>query len=120
MIRLQRLMAFFLLLAGKALADPLQFELEIKQHLFNPSVLYVPAGQKFRLKVSNLDSTPEEFESFSLNREKVILGRRSAVLYLGPLEVGEYPFFGEFNPDSAQGTLIALPAAEWEKREPKP
>lgn len=120
MSAMYRVAALGVFLCGAAQAEPLQFELEIRQHLFSPSVLYVPAGQKIRLKVSNLDPTPEEFESFSLNREKVILGKRAALLYLGPLQPGQYPFFGEFNPDSAQGTLIALPADEWAKREQQP
>ena len=89
------------------------FELQIKDHLFQPSVLYVPAGEKVKLMVLNQDQSPEEFESFSLNREKVILGKGKATLFVGPLKPGKYEFFGEYNPDSAQGVLIALPEAEW-------
>jgi len=91
------------------------FELKIKDHLFQPSVLYVPAGEKVKLMVLNQDPSPEEFESFSLNREKVILGKGKATLFVGPLKPGEYQFFGEYNPDSAQGILIALPEAEWQQ-----
>ncbi len=94
-------------------AEQQLFELRIKDHLFQPSVLYVPAGEKVKLLVLNQDPSPEEFESFSLNREKVILGNSKATLFVGPLEPGRYQFFGEYNPDSAQGVLIALPEAEW-------
>ncbi|MCA1929683.1 cupredoxin domain-containing protein [Rheinheimera sp.] len=94
-------------------AEQSVFELHIKDHLFQPSVLYVPAGEKMKLLVFNQDPSPEEFESFSLNREKVILGKGKATLFIGPLEPGKYEFFGEYNPDSAQGVLIALPEQEW-------
>ncbi|GAA0661519.1 cupredoxin domain-containing protein [Rheinheimera tangshanensis] len=104
---------FFLTLP--AVAEQHIFELKIKDHLFQPSVLYVPAGEKVKLMVLNQDPSPEEFESFSLNREKVILGKGKATLFVGPLKPGEYQFFGEYNPDSAQGVLIALPEAEWQQ-----
>ena len=82
-------------------------EIKIERHLFYPSVVIVPAHTKIRLMVINLDSTPEEFESYELNREKVILGNSKAIIFVGPLEVGEYPFFGEFNMSTALGKLVA-------------
>lgn len=84
-----------------------EFQLEIRDHLFYPSVLKVPANTKVRLIVINRDTTPEEFESYELNREKVIMGGQKAVIFIGPLAPGEYPFFGEFNPKTAQGKVIA-------------
>ena len=83
------------------------FELIIRDHLFYPSELIVPAGKKIKLLVINEDSTPEEFESYELNREKVILGGRKTVIFIGPLNPGVYPFFGEFNMATAQGEIIA-------------
>lgn len=102
-----------LLLTLPVVAEQNVFELQIKDHLFQPSVLYVPAGEKVKLQVLNQDPSPEEFESFSLNREKVILGKGKATLFIGPLQPGKYEFFGEYNPDSAQGVLIALPEDQW-------
>jgi len=29
------------------------------------------------------------------------------VVFIGPLTPGEYPFFGEFNPRTAQGKVVA-------------
>ncbi len=92
--------------ASQAWAAPV-FEIEIREHLFYPSELTVPAGQKVKLVVYNRDPTPEEFESYELNREKVIIGGSKAVIFVGPLKPGVYPFFGEFNPKTAQGRLIA-------------
>jgi plastocyanin len=83
------------------------FEIEIRDHLFDPAELTIPAGKKVKLVVYNRDPTPEEFESYELNREKVIMGSSKAVIFIGPLKPGEYPFFGEFNPKTAQGKVIA-------------
>ena len=102
----------------QAFADKPEFEIAIRQHLFEPSVIVVPANTKIKLWVSNEDKTPvskaykfrvspEEFESYELNREKVVLGGRRSLIFIGPLPAGEYPFFGEFNPKSAQGKIIA-------------
>ena len=46
------------------------------------------------------------FDSFSLNREKVIFAQRKATIFIGPLKPGEYEFFGEYNPNTARGTVI--------------
>jgi len=59
-----------------------------------------------KLIVYNRDPTPEEFESFELNREKVIMGGAKAVIFIGPLPPGEYPFFGEFHPNTALGKIV--------------
>lgn len=83
------------------------FELIIRDHLFYPTELVVPAGKKIKLLIINEDDTPEEFESYELNREKVILGGRKTVIFIGPLRPGVYPFFGEFNMKTAQGKVIA-------------
>jgi hypothetical protein len=93
--------------AGLAIAaDVPEFTLTIKDHKFEPAELTVPAGQKVKIKVVNADPTPEEFESHELKREKVIPGGATANIFVGPLKAGEYPFFGEFNPKTAQGKLI--------------
>ncbi|MBK9586194.1 MAG: cupredoxin domain-containing protein [Alphaproteobacteria bacterium] len=79
----------------------------IKDHKFEPSTVEIPAGEKVKLIVDNQDATPEEFESHELNREKVIRGNSKGIVLIGPLKEGTYPFFGEFNPATAQGQIIA-------------
>jgi hypothetical protein len=101
------MLAILLLLAHPAWAETPEFELVIRGHLFFPAELRVPAGTKVKLLVINEDATPEEFESYPLNREKVILGNSRTVIFIGPLAPGEYPFFGEFNISTAQGKIIA-------------
>lgn len=90
-----------------AKAETLEVELRIRDHLFFPSTLIIPANQKVKIRVINEDPTPEEFESFELNREKVIAAHSQTVIFIGPLEVGEYSFFGEFYPKTAQGIVVA-------------
>ncbi len=82
------------------------FKLVIKDHRFQPAELNVPAGKKIKMSIENKDATPEEFESHSLNREKVISGNGTATIYVGPLEPGRYDFYGEFNKDTAQGVIV--------------
>lgn len=90
-------------------AEVPEFTIEIRDHLFFPSTLDVPANTKIKLIVVNKDTTPEEFESYELNREKVIMGGARATIFIGPLKPGEYPFFGEFNPKTAQGLIRVQP-----------
>jgi len=98
------LYVFLFLVSGAALSAPTE-EIIIENHVFSPAKLSIPAGQKVRLLVVNKDASPEEFESYELNREKVIAGHSKAVVFIGPLEPGTYPFFGEFNPKTAQGVI---------------
>jgi len=94
--------------AGAARAgDTPEFELTIKDHRFEPEAIHVPAGVQFKLVVHNTDPTSEEFESYELNRERVIPGDTTANIYIGPLDPGTYPFFGEFNQSTAKGQIIA-------------
>src|SRR5947209_6410443 len=89
-----------------AAADMPEFALVIKDHTYQPGELKVPADTKFRIRVTNEDATPEEFESTDFNREMVVLAKHSIFVYVGPLHSGTYGFFGDFHRDTAQGRLI--------------
>ncbi|SFB96910.1 cupredoxin domain-containing protein [Pseudoalteromonas denitrificans] len=105
---LSRIFACFIVfLPLHAYCDISEIHLTIKDHLFFPETLIVPANKKIKLVIDNQDATPEEFDSFDLNREKVIFGFNKAVIYIGPLSEGTYSFFGEYSPQTAQGTIIA-------------
>ena len=95
------------LLGGPAHAADAELQLLIKNHRFEPAELKVPAGQRIKLVVHNQDSTPEEFESHSLNREKVIPAGAKATVYIGPLKAGRYEFIGEYNEATAKGVVVA-------------
>lgn len=106
--KLSRLLLLLVLLLsqGAAVAEVTVIRLQIRDHLFWPAEFTIAAGTKAKLVIENLDDTPEEFESYPLNREKVIMGKRSAVVFIGPLVPGEYAFFGEFHPKTAMGKVI--------------
>lgn len=94
-----------LLFPGPARAD--DYVLTIKDHRFSPATMTIPIGQKVKLTVVNKDATPEEFESYELNREKVVDGNSRIIVFVGPLDAGTYPFFGDFHKELANGQLIA-------------
>lgn len=103
------LFVLFGLMVQPALAAdtaPKEYTIIIKDHVFVPAKLEVAAGEKFNLIVDNQDTTPEEFESHDLSREKIIKGGAKGIIKLGPLDKGEYKFFGEFNEKTAQGVLV--------------
>jgi len=104
-----KLLAFIVasLLTGVALADNDTYILTIQNHRFEPAEITLPANTRVKLLIKNLDPTPEEFESYELNREKIITGGAEAVVYIGPVPAGRYPFFGEFNQSTAQGVIVA-------------
>ena len=99
--------ALALLGANPSFAADDEFKIVIENHKFEPSEVIVPAGKKVKLVIENRDATPEEFESHSLNREKVIAGKATATVFIGPLKPGSYPFVGEYNEKTAKGTIVA-------------
>jgi len=85
-----------------------EYELTLESHLFYPAQIIIPANKKVKLVIFNQDSSVEEFDSFDLNREKVIFPQQKAIIFIGPLPAGEYEFFGEYHPDSARGKVIVV------------
>lgn len=96
-----------IVLAARA-AEP-EIRLLIKDHRFAPVEVSVPAGQKLKLLVENQDATAEEFESYALNREKIVPPGATVVVFVGPLKPGRYEFFGEFHAQTARGWLVVQP-----------
>ncbi|HEX4599070.1 MAG TPA: cupredoxin domain-containing protein [Burkholderiaceae bacterium] len=93
--------------AGPVLAGDAEFTIQLHDHRFTPSEVKVPAGAKVKLIIENRDSTPEEFDSFALNREKIVFPNSKGIVFIGPLKPGRYEFMGEFNQSSAKGAVIA-------------
>jgi len=109
LLRLKKLYYHLILLLffiSTAMAETPVIELEIRDHLFYPSEIVIPADTKVKLIINNLDATAEEFESYELNREKIIPAGSKGIIFIGPLPAGVYPFFGEFYPKTAQGKVI--------------
>lgn len=108
-----RFRALALVLAAVALgadaaaaADEPSVAIRIKDHQFAPTEVEIPANVKVKLLVRNEDSTPEEFESTELHREKIVPGGGEIAVFVGPLGPGRYEFFGDFNPKTARGYLV--------------
>lgn len=96
-----------LLVLGAANARAQDYVLTIKDHRFTPTEIKIPANKRVQITVVNDDPTPEEFESHEMKVEKVIPGKSKAVVRIGPLKPGRYPFVGEFHEATAKGTVIA-------------
>lgn len=79
--------------------------IDLRSHIFEPSVITIPENTKIKLIINNHDNSPEEFDSFDLNREKVIFAKSNAIIFIGPLSEGTYLFFGEYHPDTAIGQV---------------
>jgi hypothetical protein len=92
---------------GAAPAGADDYVLTIKDHRFSPTEIKIPANKRVQITVVNDDPTPEEFESHEMKVEKVIPGKSKAMVRVGPLKPGRYPFFGEFHEATAKGTVIA-------------
>ncbi|MDE2270472.1 MAG: cupredoxin domain-containing protein [Xanthomonadaceae bacterium] len=90
---------------GASAAGMPEFTLTIQNHRFEPATLKVPAGTKFKVLVTNKDSSPSEFESGEFNREKIVLPNSTVTVFIGPLDKGQYKFFDDFN-RAATGVLI--------------
>jgi plastocyanin domain-containing protein len=84
-----------------------ELTITINDHKFTPSEIKVPANKRIEVTVINDDPTPEEFESHPMKVEKVIPGKSKAVVRIGPLKPGKYPFVGEFHEATAKGTVTA-------------
>ena len=96
-MRFQFAWALVLALALPVCADDLTIALSVKAEGFEPPRIAAPAGARIRLEVSNETVTPIEFESFELNRERVVQAGQKATIYLSGLSAGRYEFFDDFN-----------------------
>jgi hypothetical protein len=90
-----------------ALADDPTFKIELKDGVITPLELEVPANTRIRLEVSNTGTTPAEFESVELKKEKVIAPGNSSVVVIRNLDPGSYDFFDEFHMDKPHAKIIA-------------
>lgn len=100
--------SILLLLSFNSHAKRPEYNIEIKNHLFYPAKIVIPANKKVKLIIYNHDDKAEQFDSFDLNREKVIFPHQVATIFIGPLPAGEYDFFGEYHPHSARGKIVAV------------
>jgi heme/copper-type cytochrome/quinol oxidase subunit 2 len=82
-------------------------ELRFHDGQFEPANVTVPAGQPVKLKVDNTGASAIEFESFELNRERVVLPGASITVYIPALTPGVYHFYDDFHHQGNDGVLTA-------------
>jgi plastocyanin len=83
------------------------FKLVARDGVFEPSVIEVPAGKRFRIEIVNEGKTAIEFESRDLKQEKVVPPGGKATVTINALKAGEYRFFDEFHEKTGQGRIVA-------------
>ena len=96
-----------LAISTAALAEDVTIKLTLKDHRFIPAETTVPAGKTVSIQVSNLDTTPSEFESKTLRVEKVISAGGTITVKVRALTPGRYRFFDDYHEDTTEGFLIA-------------
>jgi hypothetical protein len=94
-------------LASSARADDAQPQLKFTNGHFEPVSFNVAAGTPIKLTVVNQGDSAIEFESFELNRERVVQPGHSITVQLPKLDPGQYHFFDDFHHEVAQGTITA-------------
>ena len=98
---------FVLVLAVTAKGEDSAPEIRFENHHFTPQTLTVPAGQPLALRVTNAGADPIEFESFALNREKVIEPGQTITVHLPSLNPGAYDFYDDFHQEVPEGSIVA-------------
>jgi hypothetical protein len=86
--------------------EPTRIDLTLKDHKFAPAEPTAPAGKPIVIEVSNLDSTPSEFESKTLRVEKVVPAGGKASVRVRPLKAGRYRFYDDYHEDTTEGFLV--------------
>jgi len=86
-------------------SDEHQVALDVEDKGFSPAEIEVPVGARVRFQVTNKTASAIEFESFELNRERVVQPGQTVNVYVSGLDAGRYEFFDDFN-KARHGTLI--------------
>jgi Cupredoxin-like domain len=90
-----------------ARGDDTVIELRFENRRFAPQTITVPANQPVTLRITNASKEAIEFESFKLNREKVVGPGETVIVRLPPLRPGSYDFYDDFHQDVPAGSIIA-------------
>lgn len=95
------------ILGNHALGEDSVVELRYENRRFTPQTITVPANRPFRIKVINASKETIEFESFKLNRERVVGPGETIIVNLPALSPGTYDFYDDFHQDVPEGTILA-------------
>ena len=104
-------LSLLLLAAGgpavAAPADETVVELRFENRKFTPQTLSVPANRPFKIRIFNAGKEAIEFESFKINREKVVGPGETVTVSVPALKPGSYDFYDDFHRDVPEGTIVA-------------
>ncbi|MCJ2041868.1 cupredoxin domain-containing protein [Methylobacterium sp. E-041] len=101
------LLAPLLLAPRAARADDMPvIKVEMKDGVILPAIIEVPAKTRFKLEISNTGTSPVEFESLELKREKALAAGSTSSIIFRTLDPGSYDVFDDFHPE-AKATLVA-------------
>jgi hypothetical protein len=92
---------------GARAAEEQTFRIEFKDGVVTPDRLEVPAKTRLRLQLVNSGTSPAEFESLELHKEKVLAPGVTSVMVIHTLDPGTYDFFDDFHPDAKKAVLVA-------------
>jgi hypothetical protein len=93
--------------AGARAEEEKTFRIEFRDGVITPLRVVVPAETRIRLELVNSGTTPAEFESIELRKEKVIAPGAETVMVIRRLDRGEYKFFDDFHLDMPQAVVVA-------------
>ncbi|MEO5765729.1 MAG: cupredoxin domain-containing protein [Casimicrobiaceae bacterium] len=82
------------------------YRLEVRDGVFEPATLEVPAGRRFKIEISNVGKGAIEFESRDLRQEKVLAPCAKSSVVINALKPGTYTFFDEYHPNLPKGKIV--------------
>jgi hypothetical protein len=93
--------------AAGSRGDDTLVELRFENQRFTPQTITVPSNHSITLRITNASKEAIEFESFKLNREKVVGPGETIIIRLPALRPGSYDFYDDFHQDVPAGSIIA-------------
>lgn len=81
-------------------------KVEMKDGAIVPNVIEVPANTRFKLEITNTGTSPVEFESVELKREKALAAGATSSIVFRTVDPGTYDVFDDFHPNS-KASLVA-------------
>ncbi|HUO05879.1 MAG TPA: cupredoxin domain-containing protein [Candidatus Binataceae bacterium] len=81
-------------------------EIRFQGGRFEPAVLTLPVNTPTKLRVVNAGDAAIEFESFELNRERVVQPGQAITVYIPALGSGSYGFFDDLHHAVPAGKIV--------------
>jgi Cupredoxin-like domain len=106
-VLLRLIVVVMILTPAGAQSEDTVIELRFENRRFIPQTITVRANQALKIKVINASKETIEFESFKLNRERVVGPGETIILSLPALRPGTYDFYDDFHQDVPEGSIIA-------------